>query len=158
MSVYPGVIPVTSSLSRGLSQISKWVHTRLLSNYCLCAGTQSVWDFTCALKEQTLISCKPLVLPSPSLAGIESQIFGGSSSCCRTNGLESQYEIWTPHLFGKPLQLLSSQLWVAYMVMWVLTKLHLSRSYLSHCGCFFILLLVEYLMLVFKSFLQISLL
>ena len=29
------------------------------------------------------------------------------------------------------------------MVMWVLTKLHLSRSYLSHCGCFFILLLVS---------------
>ena len=39
---FQGGISVAFSLSRRLSKISRWVWPMLLSNYCLCTGTQSV--------------------------------------------------------------------------------------------------------------------
>ena len=43
------VSPVSACLSGRLSKISWWVWPMLLSNYCFCPGSQSVWDFVCTI-------------------------------------------------------------------------------------------------------------
>ena len=48
-SLSPGGVPVASCLSRRLSKISRWVWLRLLSNYCFCPRSRSVWNFVCLL-------------------------------------------------------------------------------------------------------------
>ena len=47
-------VPADSCISRVFSKINKQVGHWLLSNYCLCGGTQTMWDFVCAFKTRDL--------------------------------------------------------------------------------------------------------
>ena len=71
----PKYVPVASCLSRTPSKINMWVWPRLLSNYCFCPGSLSVWDFYVPLKSENSISCCLLVLSKGSLIGLQIQIF-----------------------------------------------------------------------------------
>ena len=91
-----------SHLSRRLTQISREVWPRFLSND-FCPGSQSMWDLFVFFKGGDLISHKPQVFPNVNPTGPQSQAFGGSSSWCRTHGLRST--IWgsDPSLLGRNL-------------------------------------------------------
>ena len=54
VSVSPGWAPLAPCLFGRISEISRRVWPRLLSNRCVCLGSRSMWDFVCILLAQSL--------------------------------------------------------------------------------------------------------
>ena len=75
-SVFLWGVPVASSLSMRLSKTSKWVWPWLLANYCLCAGTWSMWDFACLLRLDSISYCL-LAFTYASPTGLQGLTFWG---------------------------------------------------------------------------------
>ena len=126
-----------------LSNISKWVWPRLLSNYCFCPGSWSVWDFVGALYEWGLyfpqlsdpLESKPCCFSKPN-------ILGAYFSCTGPLGWRPQCRTQTPCSLGRSSATLicNSHLWVAHLGLWVLTmSLYLLPL---RCGFSFISLVV----------------
>lgn len=83
--------PVSSCLSRRLSEITREVWPRLLSNYCFCPGSQHVWDFVCTKKKKIEVRSlfsSLLALLKVSPIGLQTKHSKGSSSWCRTPRLK----------------------------------------------------------------------
>lgn len=72
--LFPGRVPVVSYLSQeALPRLASRSNPSLLSNFCLCAGTKSVWDFACAPREWSLCSYRPPAVLCASPTGFPSQ-------------------------------------------------------------------------------------
>ena len=109
--LHPKGIAIASWLSRSFCKVRKSDSPRFLSNFCLCAGPQSVGDFVHPLRVEFLF---PTALwfahtqAPPALKAIDS---GGSFFQCRTSGLGAWCGTCTLH----SLQLcISSYFGVAY--------------------------------------------
>ena len=139
-AISPGVVPATQCLSRRCSKISKWFLPKCLSNYWLFAGTQTKWDFVYTLWEQIL--CLQSLLFSWMEATL---VFKARHSGVCLTKIETLMWGLKPLSPGGGLLCLwySSCLWVADLGVRVLTISFLSPSYPSHCGSFFISLIVE---------------
>ena len=132
-------------LSRRISKMAKCVWPRLLSNSCLDTETQSRWEFCmCPLRAES-VSKSPPALLNTSSTGFQSQTFWGLPF------LVQDPQAGEPNVGVRPLApwvghlglWYSSCLWVADLGVRVLTISFLSPSYPSHCGSFFISLIVE---------------
>lgn len=63
------LLPLPGSLPRLASRSNP----SLLSNFCLCAGTKSVWDFACTPREWSLCSYSPPAVLCASPTGFQTQ-------------------------------------------------------------------------------------
>ena len=105
----------------------------LLSNDCFCPGTQSMWDFVCALQEWSLCSpqspgssgCETCWFSKPGVLGPRLAYAGPPGSLGRTSAM-----VITPICLLLPENR-------------VLTLLCLCSSYSSHCGPLFVSLIAE---------------
>lgn len=94
-------VPVGSFLFRRPSKISKWIWFRLLSNYCLCAGSQSLRDILQTFKKQSLF---PIALNSPTLKlwlPLKLDILGASLPGIGPLGWNAQCGTQILHSLGK---------------------------------------------------------
>ena len=80
----------------GVEQTPKNSWPRLLSNYCLSVGTQSMWHFACAL-ESRILFLYPSSSPEHKLCWFfTARHSGGSSFQCKTPGLGTPFGAQTP--------------------------------------------------------------
>ena len=126
------------------------------SDCCLWARTWLTEVLHLLFKSRDLVSCSHLALLDVSLVSFQSQIlwrlavflvqftWPGERKCRMEPSV--QRSLWSCGI--------SSALWVAVLGVWGLARLYLCPSYLSHCGFYF--LLVEDLLLVFRSFSEID--
>lgn len=132
----PGwLLPLPGSLPRLASR----PNPSLLSNFCLCAGTKSVWDFACTLESGVSVpTALQLSYVQVPLAFKPSHP-GDSFSRCRTPGWEVQCGPQTPQCLRRtsPWIPLSFWLWIACLGLWPLSIKCLCPAYLSY-GSFFI--------------------
>lgn len=139
----PRCVLVASYLSRRHFKISKWVWLRLLSNYHISSGIQRVWDSFYDLRTEPLFptalwlffTMKSGCPSKPTMLGT----FPGARSM--DQGSQSGAQI-TCSLGITSAIVITLQLCVAYLQVWVLTIPHLCPSYTSH-GFFFVYLVVE---------------
>lgn len=126
-----------------------------LSDCCLWARTWLTEVLHLLFKSRVLVFCSPLALLDISPVSFQSQIlwrlvlflvqftWPGKPKCCMEPSV--QRSLWSCGI--------SFALWVAVLGEWDLARQYL-YSYLSHCG--FYILLVEDLLLVFRSFSEID--
>ena len=74
--VFPGWAPVIFWPLQKALQDQQVVWPRLLSNYCPCTGIQSMWDFFCMSRVESLF-LQPLALSFASSSSLHSQMFWG---------------------------------------------------------------------------------
>ena len=134
-----------------LSQDQKLCLTQALSKLLLLRGILECVRLCVHSLKMESVSYGPLALPRE--LAFRANILGGSSPQYRIHRLGSL--MWGVDLFtpwGEPLQLLlSSCLWVTQLRVWVLTILHLNSPYPSHCGSYFISLVVKDLFCQFSG-------
>ena len=118
----------------------------LLSNCCLCSGTQSMCDFATPFKSESLFPIPLQFSYMQTLLIFKGRDSGGSCSQCKTLGLRSLIWDQTP----SSLERTSA---IVIILLFVGVGLNCTTP-LSHCGFFFISLVVERsFLLVFWSFL-----
>ena len=101
-SMSPGRVPAVSRLWGSISKINRWVGPEVFSNYWLCSGAQSVWDFLHAFfKSRASLSYNLLALQYVSIPDLKARHHGGSPSQCRTPRLSSRMWHSDPWLLGR---------------------------------------------------------
>lgn len=71
-------VPRVFCLSRRLYKMSMCVWPRLISDYCFCHGSQSMWGFMCTLKEWNLYRPQPSDCPKVKPHWASKPIFLGA--------------------------------------------------------------------------------
>ena len=135
-----GKVTVASCFSWRLSKISHLVWPGLLSNWCFYTKSQSIRFCGSPLRVEPVF---PTTLwLSHIQVSFKARRSRGSSPQCRTPDLENLVWSLLPLFLGKNLCNCDYPP-ICGSPLWVLTPLYLHPSYLSHCGSFFIALVVE---------------
>ena len=133
-------VTVASCFSWRVSKISNLVWPRLLSNWYLYTKSQSIRFCRNPLRVEPVF---PTTLwLSLIQAPFKARRSRGSSSQCRAPNLENVMWGLVPLFLGENLCNCDYPP-ICGSPIWVLTPLYLHPSYLSHCGSFFIALVVE---------------